>query len=39
MACRVTPRGTRCRHCDEVMARRLQRAPEFVPEALRTVAN
>ena len=19
MACRITPRGTRCRHCDEVM--------------------
>lgn len=39
MACRVTPRGTRCRHCDEVMARRLMAAPEFVPEGLRTVAN
>ena len=24
MACRVTPRGTRCRHCDEVMRNRLK---------------
>jgi len=39
MACRVTPRGTRCRHCDEVMRRRLLLAPEFVPDGLWAVAN
>ena len=39
MACRVTPRGLRCRHCDEVMARRLLAAPEFVLGGLRTTCN
>jgi len=39
MACRVTPRGTRCRHCDEVMRRRLILAPDFVPDGLWAVAN
>lgn len=39
MACRVTPRGSRCRHCDEVMGRRLVRAPEFVLPGLRTTTN
>jgi len=39
MACRVTPRGTRCRHCDEVMRRRLVLAPDFVPDGLWAVAN
>ncbi len=33
MACRITPRGTRCRHCDEVMRLRLIMAPDFVPDA------
>jgi hypothetical protein len=39
MACRVTPRGTRCRHCDEVMRIRLITAPDFVPDSLRTFIN
>jgi hypothetical protein len=39
MACRVTPRGTRCRHCDEVMRRRLLLAPDFIPDGLWAVAN
>jgi len=39
MACRVTPRGTRCRHCDEVMRRRLILAPDFIPDGLWAVAN
>jgi len=39
MACRVTPRGTRCRHCDEVMRIRLITAPDFVPDGLRTAIN
>ena len=32
MACRVTPRGTRCRHCDDVMRNRLIMAPDFVQD-------
>ncbi len=39
MACRITPRGTRCRHCDEVMRLRLMMAPDFVPDLFRTVVN
>jgi hypothetical protein len=39
MACRITPRGTRCRHCDEVMRIRLMVAPDFVPDGVRTVTN
>ncbi len=39
MACRITPRGTRCAHCDEVMRYRLMMAPDFVPDGLRTVIN
>ena len=39
MACRVTPRGTRCRHCDEVMRIRLMVAPDFVPDDIHTVIN
>ncbi len=29
MACRVTSRGSRCRHCDEAMRLRLIIAPPF----------
>jgi hypothetical protein len=39
MACRITPRGTRCKHCDEIMRIRLMTAPDFVPDGLRTVPN
>ncbi len=39
MACRITPRGTRCAHCDEVMRIRLMVAPDFVPDGLRRVIN
>ena len=39
MACRVTPRGTRCQHCDDVMRRRLMMAPDFVPGDRYTIAN
>lgn len=38
MACRVT-RGTRCRHCDEAMRRRLLEAPAFVVEGLGLPVN
>jgi hypothetical protein len=37
MACRITPRGSRCRHCDDVMRLRLMMAPDFVPGGLTTV--
>ena len=39
MACRVTPRGSRCQHCDDVMCRRLMMAPTFVPGDLHTITN
>ena len=39
MACRITPRGTRCRHCDEVMRIRLTVAPDFVLDAPRITVN
>ncbi len=39
MACRITPRGTRCQHCDDVMRIRLMMAPDFVPDGQRTVIN
>ncbi|HXQ43096.1 MAG TPA: hypothetical protein VN816_00530 [Acidimicrobiales bacterium] len=39
MACRVTPRGTRCRHCDDVMRNRLIMAPDFVPDGLHAFTN
>ena len=39
MACRVTPRGYRCRHCDEVMTRRLLIAPDFVPDEFHVLTN
>jgi hypothetical protein len=39
MACRITPRGKRCSHCDKAMRRRLGLAPPFVPRALRVSAN
>ena len=29
MACRVTPRVVRCRHCDEAMGRRLALSPSM----------
>jgi hypothetical protein len=32
MSCRVTPRRTRCRYCDDIMCKRLAAAPPFVPE-------
>ena len=34
MSCRVGPRGTRCRRCDEAMHDRLVEAPTFVPDYL-----
>lgn len=39
MACRVTPRGKRCHHCDEAMKRRLMMAPPFVPEGVHDLVN
>ncbi len=39
MACRVTPRGKRCRHCDDAMRRRLAMAPLFVPVGMRDLVN
>ena len=39
MACRVTPRGTRCTHCDLAMRTRLTRAPDFVPDEIRSIIN
>src|ERR1700694_4671822 len=39
MGCSITPRGTRCRHCDEVMRVRLIMAPDFVPDGRRTIVN
>ncbi len=39
MACRITPRGKRCAHCDEAMRRRLLVAPAFVPQIQRVLVN
>jgi hypothetical protein len=39
MACRITPRGTRCARCDNAMRRRLALAPPFVPPILRVPVN
>ncbi|HLI73633.1 MAG TPA: hypothetical protein VKU86_07110 [Acidimicrobiales bacterium] len=39
MACRITPRGTRCTHCDQAMRARLRAAPVFVPDELRSIVN
>jgi hypothetical protein len=39
MACRITPLGKRCAHCDEVMRLRLALAPAFVLQTLRIPVN
>ncbi len=39
MACRVTPRGSRCRHCDQAMRLRLVMAPDFIPDGLLPASN
>jgi hypothetical protein len=39
LACRITPRGKRCSHCDDVMMRRLTIAPAYIPHSLRVSAN
>ena len=39
LACRVSPRSSRCLHCDLVMQRRLRTAPHFVPEGLYEYSN
>jgi hypothetical protein len=39
MACRVTPRGSRCQHCDQAMQFRLIMAPDFVPDGLQSAMN
>jgi len=39
LACRVSGHAFRCLYCDDVMQRRLSRAPDFVPEGLYAAAN
>jgi hypothetical protein len=39
LACRVSPRSSRCLHCDTVMRHRLMTAPTFVPEGLLEYSN
>jgi hypothetical protein len=39
MGCRVSPRGMRCRHCDDVMRRRLITAPDFVIDEVYVFVN
>jgi hypothetical protein len=39
MACRVTTRGARCRHCDDAMCRRLANAPFLLVDHPRSTVN
>jgi len=39
LACRLSPRWSRCPHCDSVMRRRLSLAPTFVPDGLYVYTN
>jgi hypothetical protein len=39
MPCRVIPRRTRCQYCEDIMARRLAKAPIFVPEGPHATVN